>query len=90
MRTRQNLLFHTFIGLYLKVTRSNSKLLAGKNGKIVDETKNLIIIENADKKEIKLQKIACSFRFSLDDGSFFDIDGKEIAFRPEERGKKIS
>jgi len=29
------------------------------------------------------------FRFTLEDGSKFEIEGMKIAFRPEERPKKV-
>jgi len=64
-------------------------MLIGTKGRVVDETKNLIIIEKENGKEVKLPKVACTFRFMLDDGSTVDIEGKRIAFRPHERPKKV-
>ncbi len=89
MRTSKTILFSTFIGLTVEVINSHSRNLIGAKGRIVDETKNLIVIESADGKEKRLQKRACTFKFYLDDGTTFDIEGKEIMFRPEDRAKKI-
>ena len=89
MRTSKNILFHTFIGLPLEITQSASRNLIGIHGTVIDETKNLFIIETKDKKELKIQKKACTFRFSLDDKTLHSIDGSTICFRPEERPKKL-
>jgi len=88
MRTNQNILYHTFIGLDVEVINASARELIGKKGKIIDETKNLIVIEK-NGKEIKIQKVACEFLFHLEDGTNFAIEGRKIAFRPEERAKKL-
>ncbi|MBN1169929.1 ribonuclease P protein subunit [Candidatus Micrarchaeota archaeon] len=87
MVTGKNLLYHTFIGLPVEIINSSQQQLIGLKGTVVDETKNLIVIETA-KKEVKIQKVSCFFRFTVEDG-FADVDGKKIAFRPHERPKKI-
>lgn len=89
MRTIKNLLYHTFIGLNAEVLNSSARELVGKKGRVVDETKNLLVIEDARGREIKIQKAACVFRFHADDGRL-DVKGRKIAFRPEERAKKLS
>ncbi|MDO8554213.1 MAG: ribonuclease P protein subunit [Candidatus Micrarchaeota archaeon] len=88
-RNRQTILYATFISLMVEVVNSHSRNMIGAKGKIVDETKNLIVIENKVGQEKKLQKRSCTFRFYLGDKSTFDIDGKEIMFRPEDRAKKV-
>jgi len=88
MRTKKNILYSTFVGLQVEIVNSSQRDLVGTKGKVVDETKNLIIIEKKD-KEIKVQKVSCTFRFTLDDGETIDVDGKKIAFRPHERPKKV-
>ena len=90
MRTTNNLLFHTFIDLNVEVIRCSDYSNQGLKGRIVDETKNMIIIERANGKEKKLPKTACVFRFFLEDGKTMDVDGSAIAFRPVERPKKIN
>jgi len=89
MRTKKNILYSTFVGLPVEIVNSSQHDLVGTKGKVVDETKNLIIIEKKDGKEIKVQKVSCVFRFTLDNGETADIEGKKIAFRPHERPKKV-
>ena len=89
MRTHQNILFHTFIGLLVEVINASARELIGKKGIIIDETKNLLVIETSDAKEFKIPKNGATFRFFLDDKSTFEVEGRKIAFRPEERAKKL-
>ena len=89
MRTKKNILYSTFIGLNVEIVNSSQHALIGTKGRIVDETKNLIIIEKENGKEVKLPKVGCTFRLTLDDGSTVDIEGKRVAFRPHERPKKV-
>ena len=89
MRNKSNLLYSTFIGLAVEIANSSQRGLVGLKGKVVDETKNLLVIERADGKEARIPKVSSTFRFTLDDGSMIDIVGMRIAFRPEERAKKV-
>jgi len=90
MITKQNLLFSTFIGLPVEITSSSQRQLIGLSGKIVDETKNLIVIERAGGgKEVKIPKVSSTFRFTTEDGAKVDVEGRSIAFRPHERPKKV-
>jgi ribonuclease P protein subunit POP4 len=88
MRTRNNLIYHTFIALAVEVVKSADRKLAGVRGRVVDETKNTLTLETG-KKEMKVQKVSSVFRFTLEDGGKMDVEGKSIAFRPEERAKKV-
>ena len=90
MRSKKNILLHTFIGLPVEIVQSTSKPLTGIKGTIIDETKNMFIIETDQGKEKKVQKIACVFRLKLESNETVDIVGKEILFRPEERAKKVA
>ncbi|MEW6749134.1 MAG: ribonuclease P protein subunit [Candidatus Micrarchaeota archaeon] len=90
MITRKNLILSTFIGLEVEVSNSSARGLVGLKGTVVDETKNLIVIEKADGKEVKVPKISSSFRFTLEDGDRVTIGGSSIAFRPHERPKKAA
>jgi ribonuclease P protein subunit POP4 len=89
MRTKKNILYSTFIGLEVEISNSSAHELIGLKGKVIDETKNLLVIEKEDGREVKIQKVANTFRFTLDDKSVIEIQGKKIAFRPEERPKKV-
>lgn len=87
MRNKENILFHTFIGIPVEIIRGSSRRLVGLRGNIVDETKNLLVLETEDGKK-RIQKIGNVFRFELESGEKIDVDGKKIMFRPEERPKK--
>jgi ribonuclease P protein subunit POP4 len=88
MRTRKNLIYHTFIGLPVEVVQSSMKSVVGMRGKVIDETKNMLVIET-ERGEKKIQKVSSVFRFTLESGETVDIEGKKIMFRPEERAKKV-
>jgi ribonuclease P protein subunit POP4 len=89
MITRQNLLYCTFIDLKVEIVKSSQKSLIGLNGKVTDETKNMIVIEKYDGNEVHIPKISCTFRFTTDDGDQVDVEGSKITFRPHERAKKV-
>jgi ribonuclease P protein subunit POP4 len=54
-------------------------------GKVVDETKNMIIIQNTGLKRVA--KKNATFKFSLD-GVAVKVEGKTLIGRPEDRVKK--
>ncbi|MEM4166031.1 MAG: ribonuclease P protein subunit [Candidatus Bilamarchaeaceae archaeon] len=85
--TKKNILHSTFIGLKVEIVKSSQKHLVGLKGTVVDETKNMLVIES-EKKERKIQKNSCVFRFFVDDG-YVDVDGEKITFRHFERPKKV-
>ena len=89
MITKENLLFSTFIGLKAQIVNSSQRPLIGLEGTIVDETKNLIVLETGDGREIKVQKVSSVFRFTVEDGKTIDVAGSDIRFRPHERPKKV-
>ncbi len=45
MRTAKNLHLHELIGLRVKIINSSSRQWIGLEGKVVDETKNLLVVE---------------------------------------------
>lgn len=75
------------IGLEAEVTDAKNKSLIGLKGLIVDETKNTISIETKEgiKNVIKAQ-VMLTVMF---EGRAFQIDGKILVGRPEDRLKKI-
>jgi|WetSurMetagenome_2_1015567.scaffolds.fasta_scaffold623351_1 ribonuclease P protein subunit POP4 len=94
MITKKNLLYSTFIGLGVEIANSSQRSLIGLKGTVVDETKNLIVIESegagaAAAKEVRVPKASATFRFTLESGETADVEGKKIAFRPHERPKKV-
>jgi len=89
MITRKTLLFSTFIALPVEIVNCSQRSLLGLKGIIVDETKNLIVIEKEDGKEVKIPKVSATFRFTTESGEKVDVVGRDIAFRPHERAKKV-
>lgn len=75
------------IGLEVEVLNSENKSLIGLKGSIVDETKNLLSIEKDGvvKKVIKSQVMLKV----LFEGQAFQVDGKILVGRPEDRLKKV-
>jgi ribonuclease P protein subunit POP4 len=85
-RTRENIIYHELIGLPVRVVKSTHKgyLLSGI---VIDETKNIIVIESNGIK--KIPKNVSTFEFVLPDGSVTEVEGKKIIGRPEDRTKNI-
>lgn len=76
-----------FIGLPVKIKECKDPDWIGKSGLIVDETKNTFLIEIENEKKMIAKKTA---RFEFDyDGKKITLDGSKIAYRPENRIKKI-
>ena len=75
------------VGLEAEIVNASNKSLVGLKGWIVDETKNTILIDKGGvvKKVIKSQVI---FNI-LFEGQTFQINGKVLVGRPEDRLKKI-
>jgi len=71
------------IGSKLEVISSKNPSLMGIRGIITYETKNMFILDN-QKKLIKSQS---KFKISLD-GKTFEIEGRVLQNRPEDRIKK--
>ncbi len=79
----KNFLRGEFIGLTVRVIQSRDPSLLGVEGRIIDETKNMLVVESQG----KIKKIA-------KDIAVFDIaghmvEGRKIKYRPEERIGKI-
>ena len=88
MNRKKELLLSTFIGLKVEVVNSSDSYLIGVSGRVVDETKNLLLIEKEDGKVVKIPKVSSVFRFYLNDGEV-EVKGSEICFRHFERPKKV-
>ncbi|HKZ89983.1 MAG TPA: ribonuclease P protein subunit [Thermoplasmata archaeon] len=73
------------IGLRVRVVRATDPGLVGVEGRVVDETRNLLVVE-AEGREKRIAKQGTRFRFDVR-GSV-DIEGDDIRFRPEDRIKK--
>ena len=87
MITPKNLARHELIGLTVSVADSDNPSNVGLMGKVIDETRNSLVIET-QKGEKTLLKDRCTFVFVLPSGERVKIDGKILVARPEDRVKK--
>ncbi|MGM5483885.1 MAG: ribonuclease P component 1 family protein [Nanobdellota archaeon] len=70
------------IGKEVRITESSNKTLEGLEGKVCDETKNSLVIEDKQGKMKKVLKNICVFEI---DGE--QINGKNICVRAHEHVK---
>jgi ribonuclease P protein subunit POP4 len=89
MITKGNLLIHEFIGLNVEVVRCTDRKMNGLRGRVVDETKNTLVLESGGRERI-IPKNACVFRFTLPGGEKVDVDGGLVSVDPVERAKKLA
>jgi ribonuclease P protein subunit POP4 len=89
--TPQNIIHHELIGLDTKVVTSTNRSLIGIEGRIVDETKNLLII-GTDVQEKSVPKSCSSFIFTIPpvNGKRYlsltiKVDGRLLLSQPENR-----
>ena len=80
-----NLRKHELIGLRVEVLRATDPGQVHMSGRVVDETRNLLVIEAAG-AEKRIPKQGARFRFEVQGG--VEVEGDEIRFRPEDRIKK--
>ncbi len=77
-----------FIGAYLEVLFAPCLDQIGLKGRVVDETKNTFLIDT-EKGRRRIPKCGRLFLIAFPSGESLRCWGEEIAFRPEERIKKI-
>ena len=75
------------IGLHVKIKDCKDPKWIGKSGIILDETKNTFLLEINNQKK-RIAKNIASFEF-IYEGKKIEINGSKIAFRPEDRIKKV-
>ncbi|MCL5419295.1 MAG: ribonuclease P protein subunit [Candidatus Marsarchaeota archaeon] len=84
----RNIVLNELIGLKVRVLRSSDKKQRGLSGLVVDETRNMIVVET-DGGAKRIVKKSSTFRFYAG-GAHFDVPGPEICFRAVERtGKAV-
>ena len=88
MITTKNILQHEIIGLNAKVEESTDEKLCGVEGKIVDETQNMLTIRKSDTHEIQVAKKNQTFILMLLDKTKVRILGNLLQGDPIERLKK--
>ena len=89
MRMPANLAQHEFMGLAVEVTGSADRKQKGVRGRVVDETRNMLAVELADGRVVRIAKIGRTFRFNVG-GAKCEVDGSKVAFDPVERVKRCA
>jgi len=85
--TKQNLLRHELIGLEARVENSSDPTLLGIHGTIIDETRDMLVIEQAGGSKI-VPKASSKFIFTLPGGGGVEVEGAKLVGRPEERVRR--
>jgi ribonuclease P protein subunit POP4 len=90
------LIFHELIGLIAEVVDAANPTLIGVSGKVVDETKNMIIVQTKACREKMVPKAGATFVFRIParlSGKHavrhVKIDGNLLVSQPENRTKNI-
>ena len=84
MISSRNVLRHELIGLDVLVSGAANPGQKGLYGRIIDETRNLLVIETP--KGIKrIAKMHSTFRVSLPSRERVEIDGSVMVLAPERR-----
>ncbi|WP_445476171.1 ribonuclease P protein component 1 [Methanococcoides methylutens] len=89
-----NLIFHELIGLVTEIIESKNPTLNNIKGRVVDETRNMLVIETEDMNEKMVPKQGTTFVFyvpshSADQDQRVIINGKLLLSQPENRVKNI-
>ena len=88
MITEENILKHEWVGLNIEIIDSCNKTHKGIKGKIIDETKKMIVILT-EKGIKKIPKKEIIFKLYLPHNETKIIKGVNVVFSPEERVKKV-
>jgi ribonuclease P protein subunit POP4 len=89
MRAIENILFHEWIGLKIKILESSQTSLRNISGKIIFETKNMLIVRTLNNGIKKIpKKIILQCILYLPSTVCF-IKGNQLIGRPEDRVLKI-
>jgi ribonuclease P protein subunit POP4 len=81
-----NVTRHELIGLDARVSKSFNRQLVGLRGRIIDETRNTLVLER-DTREVTIPKDIVHLRLRLPKGETVELDGRTIVSRPEDRTK---
>lgn len=85
--TPKNLIHHEFIGLEVEISSSKDPTQKNVTGRVVDETRNTILVEKWSGGRVRIPKAISTFTFKLPDGRKVLVDGNVIIGRPEDRLK---
>ncbi len=75
------------IGLDAKVVKSTNPSNIGISGKVIDETRNTLVLRQNEKNKAIIKETAV-FQFALPNGTMVEVAGTAISGRPEDRVKR--
>jgi len=87
--SKRNIYFHELIGLEVSVNDHVDTSLKGVRGRVIDETKNMIVVLTDDGRELKIPKHGGKFTFKLPRTLKVEVLGDLIIGRPEDRLKRF-
>ena len=85
---RKDLARDEIIGLPVNIKKCTDPEWEGKSGVVIDETKNTFLVRIQNNKNKRIAKKIATFEFKVNEEKIV-INGAKIAYRPEERIKKI-
>jgi ribonuclease P protein subunit POP4 len=83
-----NVLGEEFLGKKITVLKSTNVNITGLEGIVIKETKNTFHILKGDKEKV-IPKNVCQFLIEKDDKKSFEVEGKIICYKPENRLKEL-
>jgi ribonuclease P protein subunit POP4 len=86
--TKENVVMHEIIGLKADVVESSDAGRKGIKGTVIDETKNVFVLECADGSIRRIPKDESVFEFDIG-GEKAVIKGSLLVARPHERTKML-
>jgi len=87
MKAAATIIQGELIGLDAKVVKSTNPSNLSISGKIVDETRNTLVIRQNENDKVVTKETAV-FQFTLPNGTIIEVEGTTIIGRPEDRVKK--
>ncbi|CAF0902819.1 unnamed protein product [Adineta steineri] len=90
----QRIITADYHGCIIRIVQAKNKSLIGKEGIVIQETKNIfVIVEKTKNRRCSIMKKDCLFSMNIPvgekDQTIF-VSGSAIAVRPEQRGQKRS
>ncbi len=87
MKAAASIVQSELIGLHAKVVRSTNPSNIGITGKVIDESRNTLVIRQNENDKVVVKETAV-FHFALPNGNMVEVEGTAILGRPEDRVKR--
>ena len=78
---------HELIGLPVLVDGSTNREFVGLSGRVVDETRNTLLVET-EQRTLRIPKACASLTFTLPEGQRVRVAGSILVSQPENRISK--